>query len=155
MRRTFKNCWKNIQQNCFFCQKDVQTKRLLGIRKHNAKVILRWSESIDIHTHSKQALVQLYFEALRSFFANRKQNKDARPPFRTKKYQTFVWKNTAVKLLEKGVLKLSPGRNSEPIYVPTKLQQGTEIRTAKLVYNGTYKLHITVAPEFEQPPTRR
>lgn len=115
------------------------------------KYILRWAENIDIHTHSKQALVQQYFEALQSFFSNKQQNKDARPPFRTKKYQTFVWKNTAVKLLEDGTLKLSLGRNSEPLRVPTELPKETEIRTVRLVYDGKYKLHITVALEFEQP----
>lgn len=116
------------------------------------KYILRWAENINIHTHSKQALVEQYFEALRSFLANRKQNKDARPPFRTKKYRTFVWKNTAVKLLEDGTLKLSLGRNSKPLHVPTKLPRGIEIRTVRLIYDGRYRLHITVALESEQLP---
>ncbi|MEM2057927.1 MAG: transposase, partial [Thermoproteota archaeon] len=115
------------------------------------KYILRWAGGIGIHTHSKQALVQEYFEALRSYFENRKQNTNAKPPFRTRKYKTFVWKNTAVKLLENGTLKLSLGRNSEPLLIPTKLPNGTEIRTVRLVYDGTYKLHVTVAFEFEKP----
>lgn len=115
------------------------------------RYILRWAESINVHTHSKQALVEEYFEALRSYFANKKRNKNAKPPFRTRKYKTFVWKNTAVKLLEDGTLKLSLGKNSNPLLIPTKLPKGTEIRTVKLVYDGTYKLHVTVMLKFEKP----
>ncbi|MEM4204370.1 MAG: transposase, partial [Candidatus Methanomethylicaceae archaeon] len=134
-----------------FVKKIHQRKGFWPSEGTTQKHILRWAEGINIHTHSKQALVQEYFEALRSYFENKKQNQNAKPPFRTRKYKTFVWKNTAVKLLEDGILKLSLGRNSEPLLVPTKLPKGTEIRTVRLVYDGTYKLHATVALEFEKP----
>lgn len=39
--------------------------------------MLRWAEHISVHTHSKQAVLQLYFQTLRSYFKAIKKTKDA------------------------------------------------------------------------------
>jgi len=51
------------------------------------KWILRWSEEICVHTHSKQAALQLYFQALRSYFKVSKETKDVLPPYKNRVYR--------------------------------------------------------------------
>jgi len=57
----------------------------------------------------------------------------------------FIWKDTAIKLLPDGKLKLSMGSNREPIVIQTTLLADTKIRQAKLVYEeGKYYLHLVI-----------
>jgi len=57
----------------------------------------------------------------------------------------FIWKDTAVKLLPDGKLRLSMGNNQPPIVIQTTLPAGTKIRQAKLVYeDGKYYLHLAI-----------
>jgi len=50
------------------------------------KYILRWASEIDIHTHSKQALVQQYFQALFGYFKAVKANPDLKLPYKRKSF---------------------------------------------------------------------
>ncbi|GAB4317280.1 RNA-guided endonuclease InsQ/TnpB family protein [Pseudothermotoga elfii] len=123
------------------------------------KYILRWADNIDIHTHSKQAILQEYFQALDSYFSAVKSKPDLRPPHKKKRFPPFIWKNTAIKLIPDGKLKLSMGRKQQPIIIQTSLPAGTIIRQAKLVYeNGKYYLHLGIEVKIEeenrQPKTK-
>jgi len=119
------------------------------------KWMLRWARKIPVHTHSKQAFIELYFQALRSYFrAARKTKKDALPPYRKKKYLPFVWKNTAIRYRE-GEIELSLGKRRKPVSVPAWLPEGTVIKQAKLVYeNGKYYLHLAIEVEIADPKDR-
>lgn len=83
-----------------FVKKIYQRKGFWVSESAAKKRVLCWGENIDAHTHSKRASVEQYFEALRSFFSSKKHIKGARLSFRTKRCQTLVRKNIAVKLLE-------------------------------------------------------
>ncbi|MCD6550697.1 transposase [Thermotoga sp.] len=109
------------------------------------KYILRWASSINIHTHSKQAMVQQYFQALYSYFKASKENPDLKPPYKKKNFMPFIWKETAIKLLPDGTLRLSLGSAQKPILIPTRLPANTKIRQVKLVYeDGKYYLHLGI-----------
>lgn len=111
------------------------------------KYIHRWAEgkNIDIHTHSRQAFVEQYFEALRAYFKARQSNSDLRPPFKKRRYRPFIWKNTAIRLLPDGTILLSLGRRREPLKVQSKLSADVNIRRAELVYkNDRYYLHLAI-----------
>ena len=112
------------------------------------KWMLRWAKEIPVHTHSKQAFMELYFQALRSYFRASKKTKDALPPYRRKKYLPFIWKNTAIRYRE-GRIELSLGKRRKPVSVPAKFPEGTVFRQAKLVYeNGRYYLHLAIEVEI-------
>jgi len=141
----------------------VYNKTLSFVRKvHNRKgfwlsqntvqkYILRWGVDIPLHTHSKQAMVQQYFNSLKSYFAARKIHQSAKPPFRAKKYMPTIWKTSAIHV--KGeALVLSNGKGNKPLHVPIpsvlvgKLQNST-IKLAKLVWdskNERYYIHLTI-----------
>jgi len=115
------------------------------------KYILRWAVNIPMHTHSKQAMVQQYFNALKSYFAGRKENSNAKSPYRTKKYMPTIWKASAIHV-KNNKLVLSNGRSNQPFIVPLpnvlveKLQH-TSIKLAKLVWgdrNQRYHIHLSV-----------
>jgi len=109
------------------------------------KYILRWACSINVHAHSKQAMIQQYFQALDSYFNAVKTKPDLKPPYKKKRFMPFIWKNTAIKLLPDGKLRLSMGNNQNPIVIQTTLPADTKIRQAKLVYeDGKYYLHLGI-----------
>jgi len=109
------------------------------------KYILCWANAVNIHTHSKQAMVQQYFQALGSYFNAIRKKLDLKPPHKKKRFVPFIWKDTAVKLLPDGKLRLSMGNNQPPIVIQTTLPAGTKIKQAKLVYeDGEYYLHLAI-----------
>lgn len=114
------------------------------------KYILCWASTINIHTHSKQAMVQQYFQALDSYFNAIKTKPYLKPPYKKKKFMPFIWKNTAIKLLPDRKIRLSMGNNQEPIVIQTTLPADTKIRQAKLVYEeGKYYLHLVIEVKNE------
>ncbi|AJC74319.1 transposase [Pseudothermotoga hypogea DSM 11164 = NBRC 106472] len=114
------------------------------------KYILRWSSTINIHTHSKQAIVQQYFQALNSYFTAVKTNPQLKPPHKKKRFMPFIWKDTAIKLSPEGVLRLSMGSSQEPILIQTTLPAGTTIRQVRLVYEAEkYYLHLAIEVKNE------
>lgn len=126
--------------------KKIKYKKGFWLSPNNTqKYILRWACSINVHTHSKQAIIQQYFQALDSYFNAVKTKPDLNPPYKRKRFMPFIWKDTAIKLLPDGKLKLSMGSNREPIVIQTTLLADTKIRQAKLVYEeGKYYLHLVI-----------
>lgn len=114
------------------------------------KYILRWACGINVHTHSKQAMVQQYFQALDSYFNAVKTKPDLKPPYKKKRFMPFIWKDTAIRLLLDGKLRLSMGNNQKPVVIQTTLPADTKIRQAKLVYeDGKYYLHLAIEVKNE------
>jgi len=113
------------------------------------KYILRWGSDIPLHTHSKQAMVQQYFNALKSYFSVRKKNPDAKPPFRTKQYMPTIWKASAIHIKNQQLV-LSNGRGNQPFVIPIPSSLDLSrfaIKLAKLVWNPKnrrYYIHLSV-----------
>ena len=112
------------------------------------KYILRWATDIPMHTHSKQAMVQQYFNALKGYFVAGRQNPNAKPPFRTKKYMPTIWKASAIRIKER-LLAFSNGRGNKPFVVPLPITidlSNFNIKLAKLVWdhkNQRYYIHLS------------
>ncbi|AMW32679.1 transposase [Fervidobacterium islandicum] len=130
----------------------IKQKKDFWLSENSAqKFILRWASNINIHTHSKQAFVQLYFQALDGYFKAIKSNHDAKPPYKRKKFIPFIWKDSAIKLLADGRLRLSLGRDRKPLEIQTTLPSAAKIRQAKLVYEaGRYYLHLGIEVKIEE-----
>lgn len=131
--------------------KKVKNKKGFWLSPNNAqKYILRWAWNINIHTHSKQAMIQQYFQALDGYFNAVKAEPHLKPPYKRKNFMPFIWKDTAIKLLPDGKLKLSMGKNQKPFVVQTTLPANIKVRQAKLVYeNGKYYLHLAIEVKNE------
>lgn len=131
--------------------KKIKRKKGIWLSPNNAqKYILRWACGINVHTHSKQAMVQHYFQALDSYFNAVKAKPDLRPPYKKKRFMPFIWKDAAIKLLPDGKLRLSMGNNQKPVVIQTTLPADTKIRQAKLVYeDGKYYFHLATEGKNE------
>lgn len=112
------------------------------------KYIKLWARDIPLHSQTKQALVEEYYEALKAFFEAKRKKPDAKPPFRTRKHFPVIWKNQSIKLLKDGTLRLGMANGREPLYIKTTLPYGLDIRRAELVFDKKtkkYFLHVTVS----------
>ena len=86
----------------------------------------------NLHSQTVQAIIESYFDSLKSYFQVVKKNPDAKPPKRTPKFFKVRWKSGAISLKD-GVLRLSNGKGHKPItlqstvevvYVEMYFQQG-------------------------------
>ncbi len=124
------------------------------------KYILRWAANISMHTHSKQAMAEQYFNALKSYFAVIKKNPDARPPFKTKRYMPTIWKAAAIHI-RGSKLAFSNGRGNTPFTVPIphvllKRIERFKIKIAKLIWdskNKRYYIHLSVEMDGQSAET--
>lgn len=98
------------------------------------------------HSHSVQAILDDYCGARRSFFANKKTNPVANPPYKTRKFHTFTWRASAISY-KHGQLRLSMGKGREPLFLKIdKKVHKVVLVEISLVYNRTtkrYEFHAT------------
>src|SRR5947209_3335717 len=78
---------------------------------------MRWLTSAVLHAHSADAVVQSFFAALASWHARRKEDPDAHPPRRRKRFYRVQWKASAIRLSD-GLLSLANGKGHAPLVVP-------------------------------------
>jgi len=82
-----------------------------------AKHLMRWLTSALLHAHSSDAVVQSFFAALASWRERRKDDPDAHPPRRRKRYYRVIWKPSAIRVTV-STLRLSNGKGNAPLVVP-------------------------------------
>ena len=113
----------------------------------------RWSDSRlpvkPLHAHSIDAAQQGFYNACRTTYALRKAGfPDAHFPHWRKRFQTTIWKNTAIKKAG-AVLTLSNGKSNRPITLtlPAHLEGVLRVLEVRLVYDKKthrYTWHVVV-----------
>ena len=97
----------------------------------------------NLHSQTIQAIIESYFDSLKSYFRTVKSNPEAKPPKRTPHFFKVRWKSSAISLRD-GVLRLSNGKGNtpitlqstvEPIYVEMYFQRGS------YYFSLVYKVH--------------
>ena len=112
-------------------------------------------KGFKIHSQSKQAAYQQYFEAQKGYFEVRKKYKESgnqagldrlNPPYKTKKYNKVVYKTSAIIAKDDGRIRLSNGRGSTPLWLYFEKELNGIPKTAELVFNYSkreYEAHVT------------
>ena len=86
-----------------------------------------------LHSQTIQAIIQSYFDSLKSYFRAAKSNPDAKPPKRTPRFYKVRWIQNGISF-KAGVIRLSNGKSNPPItvksdvkpaYVEMYFQQGS------------------------------
>jgi len=146
-----RNAARVYSKTLSFVRKIYQKKGFWLSQNTVQRYILRWGADIPLHTHSKQAMVQQYFNALKSYFIARKSNRNARPPFRTTKHMPTIWKASAIHIKDtKLVFSNGRGNGSFVVPLPKTLVgwlNNKSIKLAKLVWdfrNRRYYIHLSV-----------
>ena len=98
----------------------------------------------QLHSQTIQAIIESYFDSLKSYFRVVKSNPDAKPPKRTPKFFKVRWKSSAISL-KAGILRLSNGKGHEPITVksdvkPTYVEM--YFQRGSYYFSLVYKVHV-------------
>ena len=104
-------CGRLYSQTVASLWRTVRKKGLWLGPKH----LMRWHTSKRLHAHTADACVQAFFAALNSWRERRKEDPDAKPPHKRKRYFRIEYKRSAMRLAD-GRLRLSNGRgNTSPV----------------------------------------
>ena len=68
----------------------------------------------NLHSQTVQAIIQSYFDSLKSYFGAVKSNPDAKPPTRTPHFYKVRWIQNGI-TFKGGVIRLSNGKGNVPI----------------------------------------
>ena len=114
------------------------------------------SKSQSLHSQSIQAVRERYFKNRRAYRALRRNgNTTAKPPHKSKRFQTTTWKKSAIRFKETllgKVVILSNGRGNPALEIPLpklfNLSLTPNIVIVNLVYTrGHYELHFVYNTE--------
>ena len=114
------------------------------------------SKSQPLHSQSIQAVRERYFKNRKAYRALRRNgNTTARPPHKSKRFQTTTWKKSAIRFKETScgyMVVLSNGRGNPPLQIPLpklfNLALTPNIALINLVYtHGYYELHFVYNTE--------
>ena len=107
------------------------------------RYIKLYAADFPLHSQSKQAGVEEYFQNLASYFKARESSSEVRPSYRSKKYNKVVYKKAAITCRE-GTLYFSNGRKGSRLEISAAKFDG-EIQYAEMIYNSykqEYQMHI-------------
>lgn len=125
----------------------------------------KWLSSADLskmfkrqyalHSQSIQALAQKLEANVDTARELRKNDPNARYPYRPKKYQTVVWKESAIHL-DNDRLLLSNGKNTQPLILSAPAEYvDVDIRKAELTWRADhYELCLTIDTGLVNPPPK-
>jgi len=97
-----------------------------------------------LHSQTVQALIEQYYDNLKSFFGQSSDNK--RPPYKTTKYQSIPFKKSAIKISD-GKIRLSLGKDREPLIFDLPKEPQQKVRYAEICWDNIkqqYYLVLTV-----------
>jgi len=125
----------------------------------------KWLSAVDLskmfkgqyalHSQSIQALAQKLEANVDATRELRKSDPNARYPYHPKKYQTVVWKESAIHPID-GKLLLSNGRNNTPLVLSAPLEYlDANICKAELTWRADhYELCLTIDTGLANPPLK-
>lgn len=101
-------------------------------------------KSYPLHSQTVQALTDNYFDALISYFKLRNNgDENAKPPFRTPKYHSIPFKQSAIKI--KGdEIHLSLGEGRKPLVFGLPRTPKCYIRTAEICWDKTQRINYLI-----------
>jgi len=109
-----------------------------------------------LHSQTIQALAEKLEANVDAAYKLRKSDPEARYPYRAKKHQTVVWKETAIHLLDNGKLLLSNGKNNRPLVLSVPAEYiGIDICKVELTWRADhYELCLTIDIGVVNPPRK-
>ena len=120
----------------------IKRKKGFWLSEKSVKKYMRL-RGYNLHSQTIQAIIESYFDSLKSYFQVVKSNPDAKPPQRPPNFFKVRWKSSAISLKD-GVLKLSNGKGNPPITLPsTVLPVYVELyfQRGSYYFSLVYKVH--------------
>lgn len=110
-----------------------------------------------LHSQTIQALAEKLEASIDTARQLRKTDPSVRYPYHPKKFQTVIWKASAIHLLDHGQLLLSNGKNKDSLVLPRLSEYlDSDIRQAELTWRvDHYELCLTIDTGFVNPPAKQ
>ena len=103
----------------------------------------------NLHSQTLQAIIQSYFDSLKSYFRVSKSNPDAKPPKRTPHFYKVRWIQNGITFKD-GVVRLSNGKGNVPITLKS------DVRPAYVeMYFQRGSYYFSLVYEVQIPPKRK
>ena len=103
----------------------------------------------NLHSQTLQAIIQSYFDSLKSYFRVSKSNPDAKPPKRTPHFYKVRWIQNGISFKD-GVVRLSNGKGNAPITLKS------DVRPAYVeMYFQRGSYYFSLVYEVQIPPKRK
>ena len=103
----------------------------------------------NLHSQTLQAIIQSYFDSLKSYFRVSKSNPDAKPPKRTPHFYKVRWIQNGITFKD-GVVRLSNGKGNAPITLKS------DVRPAYVeMYFQRGSYYFSLVYEVQIPPKRK
>jgi len=118
----------------------IHERKGFWLSKNAVQKYLRLKD-YSLHSQTVQALVDQYFNSLKSFFNQSGENK--RPPFRTSKYHSIPFKQSAIKI-KGGRIRLSLGKGRTPLVFDLPQTPKYYVRTAEICWDKTQRIYYLV-----------
>ena len=110
----------------------IHDKKGIWLSKNSVQKYLRLKD-YPLHSQTIQALVDQYFDSLKSFF--RQNGKNKRPPYRTPKYHSIPFKQSAMHISGNKII-LSLGRGRAPLEFHLPKVPNLTVRTAEICWDN-------------------
>lgn len=145
-------------------------KKKIWLSKEAVRKYMRL-RGYNLHSQTVQAIIDSYFDSLKSYFRESKSNPNAKPPWRTPRHFKVRWIQNSITFKD-GKVYLSNGRGREPVvirsnakpkYVEMYYQQGSyyfslvyevqvppKVSTGKAVAIDMGEIHPIVSHDGEQ-----
>ena len=103
----------------------------------------------NLHSQTLQAIIQSYFDSLKSYFRVSKSDPDAKPPKRTPHFYKVRWIQNGITFKD-GVVRLSNGKGNAPITLKS------DVRPAYVeMYFQRGSYYFSLVYEVQIPPKRK
>ena len=102
----------------------------------------------NLHSQTIQAIIQSYFDALKSYFQAVKSNPDAKPPKRTRKHFKVRWIQNGITFKD-GIIRLSNGKGNQPIILKSDVKP---VYVEMYFQRGCY--YFSLVYQVHTPPKR-
>ena len=121
----------------------IKRKKGFWLSKGSVQKYMRL-RGYNLHSQTVQAIVDSYFDSLKSYFQVIKSNPDVKPPFRSRHFYKVRWKSGALSL-KHGVLRLSNGKGHKPIMIQSTVKPvyaELYFQRGSYYFSLVYKVHV-------------
>lgn len=113
-----------------------------------SKDLMRWCKTKEMYAQSAQAIVEQFYDNVRSWRQRRKLFPEARPPHKAKKFFKVTWKGQCLQL-RNGKLRLPNGKATPPLFVGWRWELPKYV---EMGWDGDqYELRAVYAKQCEIP----
>ena len=148
LRRETGRCWSDMLQ--------AHIKSRGGKWLSSVELGKRFKGQYALHSQTIQALAQKMEANVNAARKLRQANSDIRYPYRFKRYQTIVWKRSAIRWTGDGRLSLSNGKHVPALALSISDEYlGADICKVELTWRvDHYELCLTIDSGMENPPLK-